>query len=74
MVRNNATKAKPSAQRLNTDRIPPVTPRRAPAYKIQYAQPLASEIVVDQEQSLELVRTVISAAVGISTILLYILS
>jgi len=32
----------------------------------KYAQPLASEIVVDQDQSFELVRTVISAAVSVS--------
>lgn len=50
---------KPRAEKNlpGTPRLPP------PSSASQYAQPLASEIVVDQEQSLELVKTVISAAV-----------
>lgn len=70
MEKNSTIKPNPSVQKLNADRIQPSTPRRMPAYGTQYALPLATEIVVDQEQSLELVRTVITAAVGIATALL----
>jgi hypothetical protein len=68
MARNNVIKAPPSAQVFKIGRIPPNTPRRGLAYGTEYAQPLATEIVVCQEQSLELVKTVISAAVNITTL------
>jgi hypothetical protein len=66
MARNSATRVQSSTQKLSGTRIQPSTPQRAPSYSVQYAQPLATEIVVDQQQSLELVRTVISAAVRLS--------
>jgi hypothetical protein len=64
MARRDSTKTNPSKQTLNTTRMLPGTQHRAQICGTQYVQPLATEIVVDQEQSLELVRTVISAAVS----------
>jgi hypothetical protein len=59
-----ARNIKKRTQKPKADKNLPGTPRLAPPSSTsQYAQPLASEIVVDQEQSLELVKTVISAAV-----------
>jgi hypothetical protein len=64
MARRDSTKTNPSKQTLNITQMPPRTQHRAQICGTQYAQLLATEIVVDQEQSLELVRTVISAAVS----------
>lgn len=64
MAWDSTTKTKLNVQMLNGKRMPLCTPYRAPVYSTQYAQSLATEIMVDQEQSLELVKTVISAAVS----------
>ncbi|KIN04926.1 hypothetical protein OIDMADRAFT_177279 [Oidiodendron maius Zn] len=64
MLWDSTTKTKLNVQMLNGKRMPLCTPYRTPAYSTQYAQSLATEIMVDQEQSLELVKTVISAAIS----------